>query len=375
MVIGGGIIAPIRSNLADLPGRIVAAQTQRVLLASLLAVLLPVAVRAGSGKSNNDLPAEHINTQDRFGLIRGLNAEFVFVRRLFPQGTKGLSIKNGVVTPSEAEVQMTAAQYGPAARPGDRAQITDVNFKGNSIVFEINGGAKKKKKWYQHIEVGMGGGTTAIAPDNAPNPHGSYVALQFDHYIPDLTPDQVKKLLAPVFDFSALSATEAYIDAMPPKVKQAMKNHEVLVGMNREMVVYSKGRPEQKVREHDSLGDYEEWIYGHPPQEVEFVRIYGDEVKRVELMKLDGEKIVKTQAEVAVPVAGGIPTTDVASAQTQQAGSANQQPAAGGKAPTLMRPGEQPAHPADPNTIEVPVTPRDPSRVPDTGPPQPPPPQ
>lgn len=339
--------------------------------------MISVPARPADKPSADQLPKEHINTQDRFYLIRGLNAEFVFVRRLFPQGTKGLIIHNGQVTPSESEVMMTAAQYGPAARPGDRAQITDVSFKGNSIVFEINGGAKKKKKWYQHIEVGMGGGSTPIAPDNNPNPHGSYAALQFDHYIPNLTPDQVKKLLAPVFDFSALSATEAYIDAMPPRVKQAMKNHEVLVGMNREMVIYSKGRPEQKVREHDSLGDYEEWIYGHPPQDVEFVRIYGDEVKRVELMKLDGEKVVKTQPEVAVPAQGGIPTTEVAGGQKsqpqQQTANAGGQP--GAKPPTLMRPGEQPEHQADPNTIEVPAKPRDPSRVPDTGPPTPPPPQ
>ncbi|HEV2113692.1 MAG TPA: hypothetical protein VGR50_06050 [Terriglobales bacterium] len=355
---------------------IVTSTPQRVLLASLLAFLLiPVMARAADKPKGDELPREHINTQDRFSLIRGLNAEFVFVRRLFPQGTKGLTIHNGMVTPSEGEVMMTAAQYGPAARPGDRAQITGVTFKSNSIVFEINGGARKKKRWYQHIEVGMGGGTTAIAPDNNPNPHGSYVALQFDHYIPDLTPDQVKKLLAPVFDFGALSASEAYIDAMPPKVKQAMKNHEVLVGMNREMVIYSKGRPEQKVREHDSLGDYEEWIYGHPPQDVEFVRIYGDEVKRVELMKLDGEKVVKTQPEMSVPVAGGIPTTDVAAAQKteqQPAGNAGQP---GSKAPSLIRPGEQPEHPSEPSTVEVPMTPRDPSRVPDSGPPAPPPPQ
>ena len=312
-----------------------------------------------------------ISTQDRFTLIRGLNAEFVFVRRVFPMGTKGLTIKNGVVTPGEQEVQFMAAQYGPAARRGDRAQITDVAFKGNSIIFEINGGAKKKKKWYQHIEVGMGGGTTPIAPDSNPqNPHGSYVALQFDHSIPALTPDQVKKLLAPVFDFSALSASEAYVDAMPPKVKQAMKNHEVLVGMNREMVVYSKGRPEQKVREHDSLGDYEEWIYGHPPQQVEFVRLYGDEVKRVEVMKVDGEKVVKTQPEMSVAQSGGIPSAEPKAASQAQASSDAAAPAES-KPPTLIRPGETPPA-GDPNTIQVPMTPRNPSQVPDTGPPQPP---
>lgn len=346
---------------------------QRTLLATVLVTQLGLCVfAAGADKKLISTSDPSMSTQDRFALIRGLNAEFVFVRRVFPMGTKGLTIKNGVVTPSEHDVQFMAAQYGPAARPGDRAQITEVAFKGNSIIFEINGGAKKKKRWFEHIEVGMGGKTTPISADQNPqNPHGSYVALQFDHSIPELTPDQVKKLLAPVFDFSALSASEAYIDAMPPKVKQAMKNHEVLVGMNREMVMYSKGRPEQKVREHDSLGDYEEWIYGHPPQEVEFVRIYGDEVKRVELMKLDGEKVVKTQPEISVAQAGAIPNAEPNQPSQPQATSDASAPSAT-KPPTLMRPGEQPTSPADPNTIQVPMTPRNPSQVPDSGAPQPP---
>ena len=44
--------------------------------------------------------------------------------------------------------------------------------------------------------------------------------------------------------------------------------------------------------------DYEEWIYGQPPQDVDFVRIVGDEVVRVETMKVGGQKIVRTEKEV-----------------------------------------------------------------------------
>ena len=118
---------------------------QRILLATVLVTQLGLcALVAGADKKLDSASNRSMSTQDRFALIRGLNAEFVFVRRVFPMGTKGLTIKNGVVTPSEHDVQFMAAQYGPAARPGDRAQITDVAFKGNSIIFEINGGAKKK---------------------------------------------------------------------------------------------------------------------------------------------------------------------------------------------------------------------------------------
>ena|ERR1051326_6327692 len=282
-----------------------------------------------------------ISKEERFMIIRGLNAEFVFVRRLLPMGTKGLNIREGKVTPSADEVAFMAAQTGPAARAGDRAQITEVTFHDHGITFEVNGGPKKKKKWYQHIEIGGMGGMTPIAPDNSnQNPHGSYVNLEFEHYVPALTPEQVKQLLAPVFDFTSLSASEAYIDTMPPKVREAMKRHEVLVGMNRDMVSYSKGKPDQKVREHDSLGDYEEWIYGVPPEEVTFVRFYGDVAKRVETMKVDGEKVVRTQPEVTVTPGG---MAEMASAGSAPAAAAAPVPATptSANAPTLARPGEQ----------------------------------
>ena len=38
------------------------------------------------------------------------------------------------------------------------------------------------------------------------NPRGSYVDLVFDHHIPDLTVEQLKQMLWPVFDFDSKSA-------------------------------------------------------------------------------------------------------------------------------------------------------------------------
>lgn len=285
-----------------------------------------------SGDSATDRP---ISTATRFDIIRGLNAEFVFIRKPFPMGGKGLTIKNGVISPNDEQLNFMLAQSGPAAKPGDRAKITDVIIKENSIIFEINGGPKKKKKWYQHIEAGVGssGATVPVAPtDNSENAHGSFVALMFDRYVPDIQPEEIKHMLAPVFDFNSLSATQAYVDTLPPKAREAVKNHEVLVGMNKEMVVASKGRPEQKVREHDDRGEYEEWIYGMPPQEMEFVRLYGDEVGRVEIMKVDGQKVVRTEKEVEVERSG------MAQPQTNEPTPPGEAGQPG--APSLRRPGE-----------------------------------
>jgi hypothetical protein len=143
-----------------------------------------------------------------------------------------------------------------------------------------------------------------------------------------LNPQQLKDLLRPVFDFNAKSAVEAYLETVPPQVKDAIKNHRVLVGMNREMVIYAKGRPPKKVREKDGETDYEEWIYGEPPQDVDFVRLVGDEVVRVESINVSGEKIIRTEKEV------NLEQPTLAKEQELQAHPISP--------PTLRRPGEDP---------------------------------
>jgi hypothetical protein len=156
----------------------------------------------------------------------------------------------------------------------------------------------------------------------------------FDNYVPELNPQQLKDLLWPVFDFNAKSAAEAYMETVPPKVKDAIKNHHVLVGMNREMVIYAKGRAPKKVREKVEENEYEEWIYGDPPQDVDFVRFNGDEVVRVETMKVNGEKSLRTEKEVDLEGA-----TAVAKSST----GSEEMPAGGpSKPPSLRRPGEAP---------------------------------
>jgi hypothetical protein len=101
--------------------------------------------------------------------------------------------------------------------------------------------------------------------------------------------------MAPVFDFSVKSAAQAFVDTLPANVRKAIEDHQALVGMNKEMVTASMGRPPQRIREKDAQNhDYEEWVFGQPPQDVQFIRFVGDEVVQVKTMKIDGEKIVKT---------------------------------------------------------------------------------
>jgi hypothetical protein len=287
-----------------------------------------VAVPAlGDVKSSPALTEQH-----RMELIRTFSSDLVYIRTQFPMGKVGLTIKDGKVSPGGEDLNKLLALWGPSVKPGDRAIITMFQLKGDRMRFEINGGPIKKKKWYQRIEVGAGGGVMTpggTQDDPINNPRGSYVDLVFDHRIPDVSVEQVKQMLWPVFDFDSKSPLEAYLESVPPKVKDAIKAHHVLVGMNREMVIYAKGRPQKKTREKDGDVEYEDWIYGDPPQDVDFIRIVGDEVVRTETMKVDGQKVVQTEKEI-----------DLGGATVAKAAE-KEKPA---NAPTLRRPGEE-----DPN--------------------------
>ena len=323
--------------------------------------LLPILLFCVAVVSADDqkTPPPHISKQTRMDLIRAFNSELVYVRAPFPMGKTGLTLKEGQVSPNGEELQRMLAMWGPAVKPGDQARISQILVKNDRIHFEINGGPVKKQKWYQHIQFGGGGGMTTVAPSDAnANPRGSYVDLVFKGYVPELDPQQLKNLLRPVFDFNAKSAVEAYLDTLTPQLRDAIKNHQVLVGMNRDMVMAAKGRPPKKVREKDGEAEYEEWIYGDPPQDVDFVRLAGDEVVRLEIMKVNGEKVVHTDKEVELDQ----PTVAKGSAEPQVRSP---------NAPSLRRPGEE-ADPASPAANRRPASPPPPDPLGQDGPAPPP---
>lgn len=109
---------------------------------------------------------------------------------------------------------------------------------------------------------------------------GGTIYLQFAKNVPDLSPDDLKNLLAPFLDFSKeKSASVQWIDTLPPEMKKAITERHPLVGMDRDEVVAAIGKPDRKVRERDAQGnDTEDWIYGHPPEKTVFVHFTGDHV-------------------------------------------------------------------------------------------------
>src|SRR5215471_19238089 len=145
------------------------------LLAASFTVFLLVTL---AGADDQKAPATPITKDTRMDLVRAFESELVYIRTPFPMGKKGLTLKNGVVTPNGAELQQLIALWGPSVKAGDQARITNILVKDDRIHFEINGGPVKKVKWYQRITVGGSGGMTPVAPsDSNANPRGSYVDL------------------------------------------------------------------------------------------------------------------------------------------------------------------------------------------------------
>jgi hypothetical protein len=256
------------------------------LAAALCAPDLTAGDTSGRNTTGQSSKPANLNKLGEIDLIRGLSSEIAVAKVALPRGKHGIQVDSrGRINQTEAAEQMKL--NGAAVTAGTPVKITKIDFKDDHLTFEINGGGKSGKKWYQHIQIGMGGGMqpvgTPVDPgQNQTLAYGSYIILKFPGRVPDLTVEQTKQLLASTLDFTRHSPTVLYSPAVPEKFKEAIKNHKVVVGMDRDAVLSAKGPPDRKVREDRPDGSEEDdWIYGLPPH-VLFVVFDGDTVVRVQ---------------------------------------------------------------------------------------------
>lgn len=227
--------------------------------------------------------ADKLTDEDRIEILRGLTAEYATAKILIPRSKKPLEYQSKG-TWDKARWAEAGKELGPAARVGDLLQITKVSIDDDRIVLEINGGLKGKKKWYERIEVGMGGGgnTQPVSTgQSGVRAAGTYLAVVFGDKVPVIKAAEIKKMLAPILDFEKRSATEHYVETLPEPVKQAIAQKRAIEGMDREQVLIAMGRPVRKTRETKDGIDYEDWIYGQAPGRITFVTFQGQKVVKV----------------------------------------------------------------------------------------------
>jgi hypothetical protein len=196
-----------------------------------------------------------LQPQSRLEIVRYVSGEFAKVRKPIPSGKKGFKIEVGKQV-DDNDLRNALHSQGPAANPGDT------------------------------VQVGMGGGggmDPMPVSSTQQKPNGGTLILDFGRPVPDMSADDLMTDLQAFLDFSKEhSGAVNWIDTLPPQFKQAITDHEALVGMNHEMVLAALGRPEHKVRERDPDGtETEDWIYGTPPARTTFVTFNGEKVIRV----------------------------------------------------------------------------------------------
>ncbi len=299
-----------------------------------------------------ELPSQQIDARGHQDILRALVAEQGFAMRPFPKGKKGLTlVANGKLSPSGEGYVAAITEQGLSVKPGDRVVLSNIRIDKEKIVFDINGGPEHKHEFLRHIQIGVGGPnmTNPVVQDPDQEPIGSRITLSFSKYVPEVTPAQVKSLLAPLISFDMKTPVQAYTDTLPPKLKEAILNHRVLVGMNTDMVLFAMGQPETKSRETEGQMPFEEWIYGHPPQDVSFVRVNGNRVIRVEVAKLGQPLEVFTKDEVeGLMMTNGRPVLAEATRPGVQLGDVHRNPEtqSADAPPSLRAPGE--TLPSDP---------------------------
>lgn len=226
---------------------------------------------------------KELTPESRLLLIRYVDGEFAKTVVPLPRGKKGLKIVPGKPLDTKALQDTVRLSGGPAANSGETVQITKIEFLAHEIAIEINGGPRKHFHWNEHLQVGVG-----PLPDSPPqNTHpnegaGATIIVDYRRAIPDMSPDDLKRDLSVLLDFSKHSATVNWVETLPPEFQQAIKDNKAIVGMDHEMVIAALGRPDKKVRERKPEGDEtEDWIYGTPPGKTIFVTFLGDKVIRV----------------------------------------------------------------------------------------------
>jgi hypothetical protein len=281
-----------------------------------------------------ELSSTPITERGRRELVRNLEAEQGFAHRALPLGDSLMLMANGNLIPGGDAYKDMLYKKGQSAAPGDRVAITTVTVEKDRIVFDLNGGPYLKHRFLRHIELD----DTPLVGNDGAQVTGCRLTLVFEGGIPDISAPEVKALLDPVIDFGVKTSAEAFANSLPVFLKDAIAHHDVLVGMDRKMVLAAMGAPLSKERELiDGSKDkhYEEWIYGQVPQTVRFVRFVGDRVTQVRIAALGQSIAVHDQNEMQ----GYLDPED-----THEVALGDNKPgdseAAPARPPTILKPGE-----------------------------------
>lgn len=224
--------------------------------------------------------AAQVGRDARFEILRTIIADQGAARIALPFGNDGIEISDSGQLNKE-KLDKDIKKNGQSVEVGKVVTVTDLEFGDNRIEVELDGGGKNKKSFLDRIQVGVGTGNTTTPvgrDDRTQKAKGSKIVLRFAKKVPpDLTPEQLKRMLDPVLDFNKRDALSNPIEALPPEFQEAVKAKEARIGMDRNTVIMALGRPKERVRERDE----EDWIYYGPGNRTRFVKFQDNVVVSV----------------------------------------------------------------------------------------------
>jgi hypothetical protein len=144
------------------------------------------------------LPAQaKLSAEQRAIIIRGLVAEYGTAKILIPRSKKPLPLSPKGVVEEEMTWSEALQKYGPAARLGDLAQITKVEFKKDQLILTINHGLNGGAKWWHRVQVsGTSQMSTLGQGQETHAPGGTTIARVFEGEVPDKTAKETRSCAA-----------------------------------------------------------------------------------------------------------------------------------------------------------------------------------
>src|SRR6266436_423486 len=145
-------------------------KVKRAFYRSLLVALVAVASLNADSKK--------LTLDQRVEIMRGLTAEYATVKAPLPRSKKPLEFDAATSTWDKKKWDGAGKELGPAARIGDLVQVTHFDIEKDRILLEINNGMKGKRKFTDHIQIGIGNTTAPIGGGNATNaPSGTSIVM------------------------------------------------------------------------------------------------------------------------------------------------------------------------------------------------------
>src|SRR5258708_27125790 len=112
-----------------------------------------------------------LGDESKLKLVRYVSGEFGKAVKPLPAGKEGFQVYVGKSINQEL-LDRAVATHGAAVNTGDSVQITKLEFHDHTIVVDLNGGGRGKRRGGDPLQKGLGGGVPPLGARRTTPEHG-----------------------------------------------------------------------------------------------------------------------------------------------------------------------------------------------------------